>query len=91
MLSPNLQKPKIPFARSRLAENFLSFGQTACFPKKLWATLEGPGTQSVRGATIIFKGILMQFVVDNSLRTVAITQSIIYRWENGDGKKINKQ
>ena len=40
---------------------------------------------------IMFKCILMQAVVDNSLRTATVNQSIIYRWENGDGKKINKQ
>ena len=40
---------------------------------------------------IMFKCILMQAMVDNSLRAATVNQSIIYRWENEDGKKINKQ
>ena len=33
----------------------------------------------------------MQAMVDNSLRAATVNQGIIYRWENEDGKKINKQ
>ena len=40
---------------------------------------------------IMFKCMLMQAMVDNSLRAATVDQSIIYRWENEDGKKINKQ
>ena len=33
----------------------------------------------------------MQAMVDNLFRAATVNQSIIYRWENEDGKKINKQ